>query len=74
MLNKRLKEILGIILIGDGLVGLLQSRRHTLLWREGPKPYRHMMDELASRPILSKTLGAMLVGVGFWLVSKQQPD
>jgi hypothetical protein len=74
MLNKRLKEILGIVLIGDGLVGLLQSRRHTSLWRGGPKPYRHMMDELVSRPILSKSVGAALVGIGFWLVSKQRAD
>lgn len=38
MAAKRLREIIAIILIGDGVVGLLDPKRHVGLWRRGPEP------------------------------------
>jgi hypothetical protein len=69
---KRIKEVLAILLIGDGIISFLQPRRHTRLWSAGPSPYRQMMRPLRRKPVLAQAVGVALVGAGLWLVTRQK--
>lgn len=40
MIRRRVGEIAALLLISDGVVGVLQPERHTRLWRSGPGMYR----------------------------------
>ncbi len=51
MVIKRLREILAIMLIGDGVIGLLDPERHVALWRRGQSSYRETMEAFAIHPL-----------------------
>lgn len=69
---KRIKEVLALILIGDGLISVLEPRRHTELWTSGPRPYRRAMRRLGRRPGTAQAIGVALIGVGLWLAARQR--
>lgn len=70
-MDKRFKELLAILMVGDGVIGLAAPRRHSLLWRFGPEGYRRLMAAFAERPILVRLLSAASVGAGLWLALRQ---
>lgn len=72
LLKNRLVETLGLVLIGDGMVGLFDTERHLRLWRRGPDAYQDAMEELQKRPVATKFLSAAEIALGFWIVSKQK--
>ena len=73
MLNRRMKELLAMLIIGDGILAVLFPRRHCLLWKTGPKVYRDLMQEFAQRPGMTRLLGLLEAALGIWLASRQQP-
>lgn len=73
-MGKRFKELLAILIIGDGVVGLAAPRRHSLLWRFGPEGYKRAMTSFAKRPILVRILSAVSVGAGLWLALMQYKE
>ena len=74
MLTKRLLELGGLILIGDGLMGLLHPRRHSLLWHCGPELAKAMTEELAEHPKTARAIYATELAVGVALASLQLSD
>lgn len=70
--SKRIKESLAIVLIGDGVVALLDPDRHNRLWKRGPEPYRKAMEAFVQRPGLTRLLSALEIGLGVWLASRQK--
>lgn len=72
LLSNRVIETLGLVLIGDGMVGLFDTERHLRLWRRGPGAYQDAMEEFAERPGLTRILSAAEIALGFWIVSKQK--
>lgn len=72
LLKNRLVETLGLVLIGDGMVGLFDTKRHMRLWRRGPDAYQETMEELEEHPVATKILSAAEIALGFWIVSKQK--
>lgn len=68
----RLGDTVGIVLIGDGVVGLLNPQRHARLWRRGPGPYRQLMDTFVARPGLTRVLSAIELAVGVWLARRAE--
>ena len=73
-MEKQLKELAAMVLIGDGVVGFLSPRRHSLLWRFGPRPYRELMEAFAERPRLTRLLCVAEVGLGVWWALRQTPN
>jgi hypothetical protein len=69
---KRIKEALALLLIGDGIIALFETKRHTRLWTGGSGAYREMMRPLKRSPILAQAVGLGLIGVGLWLASRQK--
>jgi hypothetical protein len=73
-MGKQLKEALAILMVGDGVIGLIAPRRHSLLWKFGPKSYRRVIADFAERPILVRLLSVASVGAGLWLALRQYEE
>ncbi|HKX32741.1 MAG TPA: hypothetical protein VJ302_33955 [Blastocatellia bacterium] len=69
--NRRLKELMAIWMIGEGIVGALRPRRYMRLWRFGPEPYRNLIDTLAEHQGTTRILCAAEAGVGLWWALRQ---
>ena len=54
-------------LVGDGLLTALQPRRESLLWKNGPEPYRKAMNYAAQHPSVARSFGLFELGLGLWL-------
>ena len=74
LIIKRLVELAGLILIGDGLMGLLHPRRHSLLWHFGPELAKAVTEELAEHPKTSRAIYAAELAVGVALATAQLSD
>ena len=74
LIAKRLFELAGLILIGDGLMGLLCPRRHSLLWHFGPELAKAVAEELADHPKTSRAVYAAELAAGIALASLQLSD
>jgi hypothetical protein len=72
MWTARTMDMLGIVLRGDGVVGLLNPQRHTRLWRHGPDTYRRILDGLLERPGLTRVLSAAEVAAGVWVAQRAE--
>lgn len=70
-MGRRLGEFLAILMVGDGVIGLVAPRRHSLLWKFGPESYKRLMAGFAKRPSLVRLLSAASVGAGLWLALSQ---
>lgn len=68
---KNFAELVAILTIGDGVVGFVAPRRHSLLWKFGPEGYKRLMEGFAERPVLVRVLAAAEVGAGLWLALRQ---
>ncbi|MGB3681915.1 MAG: hypothetical protein WA990_05460 [Rubrobacteraceae bacterium] len=77
-MGRRIKELGAIVVIGDGVVGLVAPRRHSLLWKFGPEGYQEALRWFAGRPVLVRFLAAADVaaelGLGLMLALKQYPE
>ncbi|WP_047865918.1 hypothetical protein [Rubrobacter aplysinae] len=68
---RNLAELVALLGIGEGVVGLVAPRRHMLLWKFGPEGYRRMMEGFAERPGLVRALAAAELGGGLWIALRQ---
>ena len=68
-MQKRLLELFGLILIGDGLMGLLHPRRHSLLWHIGPQLAKAVTEELAEHPNTARSIYAAELALGIAVAS-----
>jgi hypothetical protein len=73
-MTNRLLELAGLILIGDGLMGLLRPRRHSLLWHVGPQLAKAVTEELADHPQTARAIYATELATGIILASLQLSD
>ena len=74
MLAKRLLELAGLILIGDGLMGLVRPRRHSLLWHFGPELAKAATEELAEHPTTARAIYAAELALGIAVASVALSD
>lgn len=74
LIFQRVLEFAGLILIGDGLMGLLRPRRHSLLWHFGPQLAKAVTEELADHPSTARGIYAAELAAGVILASVQLSD
>ena len=74
MLIKRVVQLVALVMVGDGVVGFLKPRWHSLLWDLGPKPYRDLMIHFARKPGTARLVYAAEVILGTWLAARQTPE
>jgi hypothetical protein len=71
-MNKRLKELGAMMMVGDGVLGMATPERHCRLWQVGPEPWQQLVEQFAERPGLTRLLGAAEVALGLWLAAHQK--
>ena len=73
MTGNRLRELLGILLVGDGVMALIAPSRHSRLWQIGSVWMRRSMQPFVNHPQLTRLTAAGQIGTGLWLASRQWP-
>jgi hypothetical protein len=71
LIKRRLLRAGGFFLIGDGLLGLVQPRRPSLLSHFGPELTRAVTEELVEYPRLTRSIQLAKVAVGLALAFGQ---
>jgi len=64
------QDVLAMIMVGDGVLGLVCPKRHVRSWKIGPEGYRELLDDLEERPVLTRCLAAAEVALGIWYASQ----
>jgi hypothetical protein len=72
-MKKRLLELFGLMLVGDGLLALLAPNRHCRLWKVGPQGLRDLVDEFAEHPAVTRWVGVAEAFAGVALAKSQLP-
>ena len=70
----RLIQLGSLLLIGDGVMGLLKPRWHSLLWHFGPELARAATDELAEHPKTARAFYLTEAAIGLALASYQTTE
>jgi hypothetical protein len=73
VVNRRAKESLAMLMVGDALVTLVDPERHCRLWMRGPQGWRRFIKLFIEHPGLTRTLAVAELGLGVWLAAKQKP-
>jgi hypothetical protein len=71
---ERAKETLAMLMNGDGLLAIVEPRRHSLIWKAGPRFWQRMVEPFVEHPGMTRVIGAVGLGLGVWLASRQQPE
>jgi hypothetical protein len=74
LITRRVIELGALVLIGDGIMGLIKPRWHSLLWHFGPQLVRATTEELAEHPKTARGIYAAEVALGVLIASRQTPD
>ncbi len=71
MLNERIKEIAAIVMIGDGVLGVVSPRRHLKLWYRGPAAWQKLVSGCLRHTGLIRLMGVAEVAAGIWLAQRE---
>ncbi|KQS05170.1 hypothetical protein ASG11_04695 [Sphingomonas sp. Leaf357] len=66
---RRSAEMAAVFMIGDGLLGVLQPRRHIELWRSNFGAVDVLVRPFVERPNRRRAYGLLQVGAGIVLAS-----
>jgi hypothetical protein len=72
-MKERLLDLFGLLLVGDGVLTLLDPKRHCLLWEVGPKGCREMIDGFVEHPQVTRCLAVAEVLAGALVAQMQKP-
>ncbi len=72
MSTMRLTEMAAIMMIGDGLLTLMEPKRHVKLWRDGPEWWKAAMNEFLDHPAATRALAGVELAAGLWLAHHAQ--
>jgi hypothetical protein len=65
----------GLVLIGDGVAGLIWPREYLRKLKIGPEPLNNILETFAQRPHLTRALCLVEIAFGAWIFSLQEgPD
>jgi len=67
MWTKRIKDIIAMLLIGDGALTLIGARNRALVWRFGTEGLRKSTSWQADHPGLMRLEGAASIALGVLL-------
>ncbi|HEY2711574.1 MAG TPA: hypothetical protein VGI60_03600 [Chthoniobacterales bacterium] len=74
LIARRLINMGALFLIGDGIMGLLKPRWHSLLWHFGPELARAVTEELAEHPKTARAIYLAEAALGVAIASYQTSD
>lgn len=71
---KRGVEMAAMFMIGDGILGLLQPRRHVALWEDEALGAEILVAPFRERPGRRRAYALVQIGVGLALAARQRKD
>jgi hypothetical protein len=71
MIVEQLKECAAMMMIGDGVLAVVEPHGHLRVWERGPSWWQALMRPFADRPGLTRLVGASEVALGVWLAARQ---
>ncbi len=74
LIIRRLIQLGALVLIADGVMGLLRPRWQSLLWRFGPELARAATEELAEHPNAARAVYLAETAIGVALISCQTSE
>lgn len=74
LMVRRLIQLGALLLIGDGVMGLVKPRWQSVLWRFGPEIARAATEELAENPKTARTVYFAEAAIGLALASCQTSE
>lgn len=69
----RAAEMAAIFMIGDGVAGLVQPRRHVDLWKDEALGAEKAVAPFVGRPTRRRLYAVAQIAGGLWLASRQRP-
>lgn len=69
---RRTAEMAAVFMIGDGLLGVLQPRRHVALWRSDVRAVDGLVKPFADRPGRRRAYGLLQIAAGVALAASQR--
>jgi hypothetical protein len=76
MALRRLYEIAGTLIIGDGIAFLVAPRPHMLIWVDALEwpPWRSLVRWFADHPAAGRASGVVEIALGAWLLARAYDD
>ena len=68
----RVAEMAAIFMVGDGLVGLIQPRRHVDLWKDKALGAEHAVAPFVDRPGRRRLYACAQIAAGLLLANRQR--
>lgn len=67
---RQVRETTAMLLIGDGILGLLQPSAHCAVWQVGANSWDTALEWFADRPRLVRACAALEIAAGLWLARR----
>jgi dodecin len=74
MWSRRIKELLAMSTIGDGVLALIVPSSHASLWLFGPQTMRKLNRWFVENPTYTRLGGLAEIGFGIWLALRQYQE
>jgi hypothetical protein len=76
MIRRRVYEMIGTVLIGDGFAFLFAPRPHMLIWVSTLKLplWRQLVQWFADNPLIARVTGVVEIALGSWIVAQAYRD
>ena len=74
MAYKEIKEIIGLAMLGEGIVGFFEPKKYSLFWKIGFAPVEKLKRKAAANPETMRLLYAAEAICGLWLAKSQLGD
>jgi hypothetical protein len=68
--SRRLIQIGALLLIVDGITGIVMPRRRSLIWHAGPELVKAATEEIADHPKTARAINVGKVALGVALLSR----
>ena len=68
--GRRLLQIGALLLIADGIAGIVMPRRRSLLWHVGPQLVKAATEEIAAHPRTARAVNAAKTALGVVLLTR----
>jgi hypothetical protein len=71
--QRQLAETSAMLLIGDGVLGMLRPSAHCAVWRTGHPRWDSAVAWFSRRPALVRACATIELAVGIWLADRHLP-
>lgn len=71
MTTKHWMEMIALIIIGEGVFGVVHPEKHIRLWRIGPKRLNVLVDNFAAHPTAMRFVFAAQIVLGYYMAKRQ---